>query len=277
MKIHCLGPKKLLRAAFLLCIGVFLLAGCAQKAPRTPLVGPAPNAEALWSQFAQTQAKIFVPKTLDATASLQYKGRRAGRVNVRFWGDFSRPLRLDLSAGFGTTVALVREDASRLVCYYPQDKLALYSHTGPQAALDAGLPLPFTLQDLALLMAGAYPSLAAQKYSRADIQPNGNWKYFFSHGTVASITLDSIGQPVELTGQHKTLGWTLLLGRYTDEEGQNPRPKKLELRLSTGDIAILRTKNFSLDSTQWNAKALALELPPETLLRPMDSRLQPEN
>ncbi len=157
--------------------------GCGPK----PLREDSPPAEALWAASTPPATPPAHPG-FSAAGSLNYAGAagKAMRVEFLFWGNpdggesatARRPelrpvLRLDTSAGFGTPVALWREDARGIEGYYPGEG-TLYAHADPRAgAARMGLGVPLALGDLAALVCGGYDGLVPARYQSVAPTPEG--------------------------------------------------------------------------------------------------------
>ncbi len=102
---------------------VLLAASCARHVSRTP---GAP-AGILWQSFQEArQRATLTGPGLSARASLQYDGPgRKSRVVLKLWGDLGYPLRLDMEAGIGASIAMLREDAQGWTAYFPQSGEAM--------------------------------------------------------------------------------------------------------------------------------------------------------
>jgi hypothetical protein len=82
--------------------------------------------------------------------------KKTNRTVMLFFGDLGGPLRLDVQASIGTPLAFIREADEGLLAFYPERKAA-YRHWDPVAgAQRLGLPFPFSLRDLASLLAGDF-------------------------------------------------------------------------------------------------------------------------
>lgn len=264
------GPRHMPRAALVMLaaiVAAMLVSGCAK--PR-PAAVPVVDAPALWATF-QERSLARQAESIRAAASLQLEGRRTGRVRIELWGQPDGALRMDVSAGFGSLVASLRQDPGTLVGYIPDQRTAYIQHGGDGTAAALGVPVPFGLAELSQLLSGQYAKLVAKSYDSVEIQPDGGLCYHVTGGKVSSITLDAMAQPVELTGRHKNKNWTLRLERYTDEADAAPRARRLDLRIQPGDRAVLRVKHVDTSTHVWPRGALELPLPPGTVMRPLDS------
>jgi hypothetical protein len=277
-----LRASRALLALLLLALGAGLW-GCAQRAPR----GESPPARALWAAFDSARhAARRATGGFSASGSLNYAGAdgKAMRVEFQLWGNPAAPegqgppgadaaprplLRLDTSAGFGTPVALWREDALGIEGYIPGEA-ALYTHADPRAgAARMGLGVPLSLGDLAALVCGSYDGLVPESYRDARLLPEGGARYEFSAAAPVSVlTLDATGRPVVLAGRLRQTAWTLELGAF--DEAAPPGPRRLALRTQGGATAIIRIKRAERGAEPWPAGRLALDVPKGTRIVPLE-------
>lgn len=260
--VRAFAPSWLLMLALLM-----LLPGCATRTIAPPPV-PASN---LWQTFMlQREAAGQSLLGLKALASLHYEDKnKQNRVMLALWGSPDLPLRLDLSAGFGTTFAMVRETKSNWSGYLPERNI-LYQSRDAQLGQNAlGLELPFTLKELAGVAAGTYAGLAPATFAQARPASDGGWSYSFRSGSpVTSLTLDGEGRPVVFAGRLSGREWTMTLS----EHGQDtPRaPGTINILLGKTISAVLRIKSLERSATPWPEDSLGLKLPPGTIVTTLD-------
>ncbi|MHC1699409.1 MAG: hypothetical protein AB9900_00315 [Humidesulfovibrio sp.] len=258
-----------------------LLLACAACAPRVDL----PRFDEAGANRAAFQAR-FVAPPVDASgvavrASLLYSTpKRTNRTDVQLFGDYGRPLRLDVRAGFGTMLALMREDASGLLAFYPEKSRA-YAHTDPVIGAQLlGLPFPFSMRDLALVLSGHFGTLVPQNLAARGVraQPGGGFAYSFASGPVRLLEVDVHGRPRRMEGElsrhFKTQAeregeavsgprvWTLAFSDFPEDDGEPAGPARvLTLGLPKGESAVLRVKALDERAQPWPLKALSLPLP----------------
>jgi hypothetical protein len=63
-----------------------------------------------------------------------------------------------------------------------------------------GLPFPFSLRDLASLLAGDFGALVPVVYDSVRPIPGTGFEYSFSRGRITRLVLDEWGRPQTLTG-----------------------------------------------------------------------------
>lgn len=264
------GPRLTPRAALVLVMSLILamMTGCAK--PRTaPLMQK--DALALWQTFAAQQRALPALSAIETTASISYRGKdQSGRASLKLWGQVDTLLRMDISAGFGTTVASIRETHTSILSYIPEMRTAYIGQRG-QVGTGSGMTLPFSLSELTLLMAGHYLAIMPKTFIDTHLRPDGTREFTFASDRVTSITLDGAALPVEISGLHQNKHWTLRLERYTDGTDAARRARRLNLRTTPNERVVLRVKRVESLSREWPREALELPLPPGTVTRPMDS------
>jgi len=287
-----------LRAALVLCCGL-VLSACA---PRVEL----PRYEDAGRDFAAFRSRFAVPATtgsgLAVRATLLYSTpKRTNRTDVQLYGDYARPLRLDVRAGFGSMLALMREDGAGLLAYYP-DKKRAYAHQDPVIGAQLlGLPFPFALRDLAYILAGHFETLIPIGGAPASLTalPGGGFAFIYTSGPVRLLTLDSHGRPARMEGQlsphfltqaerearaegkHLTKTgapriWSMDFSDYPEEDNDPEGPARtLTLHLPGGESAVLRVRALDPRNEPWPIKALSLPLPTGTGFMALDRTSTP--
>lgn len=249
---------------FILFVATAVLAGCAT----TNTAPPNTQAHGVWQKHQQRQATLANrASAFNASASINYVSpHRKGRLTMRMWGNSELPLRLDLSAGFGTTVAMWREDSTGWTGFFPTDEVAYHNHDVRTGLRMAGLDFPFSLQELSQLISGSYQSIIPKEYEAVEQAPDGRWTFFFAPGQIVNtMTLDAQGKAMLFAGRLQGRKWSLTLDRYT-LEGEIETARKLTLALSPGVSAVVRVKKFVPRDTPWPEDGLSLVLPPGTRL-----------
>ncbi|HWR04535.1 MAG TPA: hypothetical protein VN419_11000 [Humidesulfovibrio sp.] len=260
----------------LLFLGLLALCACA---PRIEL----PRHDEAAADLAAFRERFVTPgpagQGVAVRASLLYSTpTKANRTDVQLFGDYERPLRLDVRAGLGTMLALMREDQSGLLAFYPNDKRA-YAHSDPVIGAQLlGLPFPFALRDLALVLAGHFGTLVPDQPARVRAIPGGGFAFSYDSGTVRLLVLDQYGRPERMEGllsQHFKAQverdgqavsgprvWGLAFSGYPEDDGDPVGPAKtLTLTLPKGDSAVLRVRSVTVHEEPWTTKALTLTLP----------------
>lgn len=253
------------------------LSACAPKVELPRFDGSEANQAAFRERFVTPAVGA---SGVAVRASLLYSTReRANRTDVQLFGDYGRPLRLDVRAGFGSMLALMREDASGLLAFYPEKSRA-YAHTDPVIGAQLlGMPFPFSMRDLALVLAGHFGSLLPHTIP-AEVRalPDGGFAYSYASGAVRLLAVDAHGRPQRMEGElshhFKTQAeregevvsgprlWSLAFSDFPEDDGDPQGPARvLTLSLPKGESAVLRVKALDERPQPWPLKALALLLP----------------
>lgn len=285
----------MLRRVCLLAGSAALALACAACAPKVEL----PRFDDVLANKSAFQDR-FVTAPMFATgvavrASLLYSTpARTNRTDVQIFGDYGRPLRLDVRAGLGTMVALMREDASGLLAYYPGKK-AVYAHMDPVIGAQLlGLPFPFSMRDLALVLSGHFRSLVPPDKAPSEIRalPDGGFAYSYAKGPVRLLAVDAYGRPQRLEGElspyFKTQAeregevvsgprvWSLVFSDYPEDDGDPPGPATvLTLNLPKGESAVLRVKALDERGLPWPLKSLSLVPPSDSRFMALDRQSPP--
>lgn len=281
-----------------LCLPALLAALLALSAcaPRVQL----PKYDDAGSDFSAFRARFAPPLSAEGgvsvrTSLLYTTPKNSNRTEVQIFGDFARPLRLDVRAGLGSMLALMREDGAGLLAYYP-DKKKAYAHQDPVIGAQLlGLPFPFSLQDLSYLLCGQFRTLVpVNKAPDAIIMAgDGSWAFTYKEGPVRLLMLDPHGRPERMEGilspyfktqaeREKNLPatagrtWAITFSDYPEEDGDPEGPANtLTLALPGGESAVLRVKSLEQRPAAWPVKALTLTLPGGTGFMALDRQTAP--
>lgn len=239
-------------------------------------VGVGPSGGDLWRTFQDRRALAARDGAgILAAGSLNYSGGgQSHRLTLRLWGAPELPLRLDLAAGIGSTVAMLREESGGWVGYFPSEGAAYASKSALFGQRSLGLDLPFTLRELAGLALGTYRGFAPARYEAAEPAEDGGTRYELpSGGNVAGLTLDAQGRPVVFAGRLRGRNWTMTLSRH----GEDPAapPARIDIALEPDVRAVLRIKRLERRATPWPDAALELPLPPGTAVTPLEPHAGP--
>lgn len=259
---------------FLLWLSLALaLTGCA-----TPRQGPptADAAKAVYDTFLAGQTKSPSTPAFSLAGSMSYaRGGKSGRLNYRFYGNFADPVRLDLTTPMGGAYAHLREDGAEFAAFVP-GRDTLYRHEGTrEGAARLGMPLPFTLRELAALLSGRFGELVPTQYASAKKTADG-YTYAFSHDPrLSGLTLDFEGKPRHLTG----LGIEPWQVAFADDEPvtgmATPVARRLTLTTPGGASLVLRVKSLQARQAPYPAADLELPVPPTATVRELDAQTGP--
>lgn len=83
------------------------------------------------------------------------------RVNYIFWSNGTLPLRVEIMAGIGASIAKISENADDILMYFPQQKKAVvmenFEDMNPLVGL--GMPVPLSFYEMSLLLRGGFNQL----------------------------------------------------------------------------------------------------------------------
>lgn len=242
-----------------LALALMLAGGCAAKTRTGELVSE-DAARTRWAAFQQRFAQPPAGKSFRITASLFYSTpKRGSRTLLTFWGDYAGPLRLDVAAALGTALSHFRDDGQLWVAYFPGERTA-YTHNDAilgQRAL--GLPFPFTMRELALLLSGDLSPFVPPDYFAALTGPDGVG-YSLDMSLASVIVLDEAGRPLRMAGPMDS-PWQLAFSEYPEEGGM---ARRLDLDLPGEEKAVLRVKSVEAKPEAWPPVGLNLPLPVDT-------------
>ncbi len=235
-----------------------LLCGCA-KPPREAAVPTGASAERVWATLTSPsapQARAFLFKS--SLNSITAQGMN--RLTFDLWGNFEYPVRLDVRAGIGATIAMWREGATGWLAYYPGQNVT-YLGAAEHLAEPDSQRLPLSLRELALLLSGKIGAVLPSGYSDWKLGEQGGIRYLFNQDErLSELALDSSLRPLTLTGSHPE-PWSLGFDSW-DDAHEPSRPVKMTLRFQNDSRHILRVKQAELRDSEWSRDALALT-PPE--------------
>lgn len=277
MHTRIIRPNRTVCMALVLML-VAAVSACAPRKGPAPEEGVSPQiqffrlAQARWKAF-QTAIESHQEGPVDfkATASLNYASPSSShRVVIDFYGSTALPLRLDMAAGIGASIAHWREDAHGFVAYVPKEETAYIFPDSKEGMAAFGLPLPYGLQELAQLLTGRWSVLVPAEYASAVAEdknkPEGPIRYTLK-GPEGSfqLTLDEEALPTAYTGPGAE-SWELTFSNV--EKGPaGLTPGRIRMVRSPQEKAVLFLKDLTLLDEPWPENALDLELPPGTQTR----------
>lgn len=269
----------------LLLYAAFLFA-CAPKQtvvpPPAPPLAQTPSDDAtgeIWNRFvsrAGTAEIMSGPFRIAATVRYTDQSGKNQRASALLWGNGEKqtpyPLRLDLTAGPGVTVAKARETKDRFLVFVPDDKRA-YVHTGGGRTLASfGVPVPFSLSDLTLLLSGRGGALFLPPDDRNSLpEQRGRTE----KGARFSLPSAALQGELELSADGAPVAWKELRpnGWRMDIEPDdaNPlQPKRLRISHPQGHNALVVVREIARVSPPYSREQLDLPLPPGTETRPLE-------
>ncbi len=273
------------RRILLLCLAAaILLGGCARPGvdASLPLADPVLAGD-VWSKFEKiSQNAEVVSGPFRINATLYYAGKEGSqRVTVYFWGDNAAgkngaapllwPLRLDILMGPGSVMGKILENGSNFTVYVPRDETAYY-HTGDGPALLAfGVPVPFSLADLSLLLTGQFERVfAGNGPPPAYMAKDGLIAYTLNGRLTGTLELSSDGLP-RVWRENSGKGWTLDI-EYWEGSTRNT-PRKLHIVHSRGAEATLIVRELDRPAPFTPAQ-MELTFPERTRFAPLTTQNQ---
>ena len=247
----------------------FLASGCAAIRPAAPKVDVS---RAVYQTFLDNLAKNDPAPAFALAGSMSFENKgKSGRLNYRFYGNLKNPVRLDMTTTMGGAYAHVREDGQEFAAFVP-GRNTVYRHADARAgAARLGMPLPFTLRELAAIVTGHFGELAPARYASAKKVADGYEYAFSGDPRLASLTLDFAGNPRHLTGRGVE-PWTV---SFADDEPAPglaaPLARKLTLTTPGGASLVLRVKSFTARQAPYPAADLELPIPANADNRSLDA------
>lgn len=232
--------------------GLLALGACAGRQPEPPR-----QDTPLWQRFQENQARLAADQDaflLSASALLtqpSQTGPKTNRVTLDFWGRRSGPLRLDVRAGVGAPLLMVRESPAGVLAYAVQDNAVLYCATADDAL--GRFNLPFGLIRLASVLYGPLD------VPRRPFAVSADTVDFGPGAAIGSVSLDESGRPSDLAGE----GWSAIL----EYDGEEQRPSRVRLSMENGASVLIRVKSLE-PRGMWPSEALALDVPPSARVLP---------
>ncbi len=233
--------------------GLFLvicvLSGCAVRQHHAT----AELADAAWQAMlarAVTSAEPFRD-----TLSLRF-GREndTRRVTALMWGNGTDELRLDVRAGVGATVAMLRQQGSFFLLYAPMERKA-WSHQGPASPLlRLGVPLPLDLFRLEALLHNRWMEVFGTDFEAAASDAKGI-ACRLTGGIGGTLVLTTDGIPARWRDEHWRIDFVF------NDDGTL---KRLDLANDRGEKGILLVRQRE-HPAPFTAEQLRLELPPDTV------------
>ncbi len=251
------------------------LSGCASFS--SLLAGPKgavnAKAEADWETFLSRLApQNATIQAFSCQASLNYAGPKAqNRVLIRFWGNPDEALRLDLMAGIGAALSYWREGQDGFTAYVPDRNMA-YVHADSRQGMAAfGVPLPYTLRELGMLLNGHWSTLVPRRYRsvrQVNLAGEAGFEYQLQDkdGRDFTLILDAHARPVRLTGPGDP-PWEISFSGSLEDQGLAELPKKIVMQRADSEKVVIYIKKIERQANAWPAKSLELTLPPGTVLK----------
>lgn len=236
----------------LLLIALLCLCACAPKVH----VRDPQTATSIWDALHPAVKN----DSISASFSLHVQTpRRTGRLLGQLWGYPDRAIRLDLTSGAGTSVAMIRETPDLWTAYLPSENEA-YRHRDARKGLELfQIPVPFATTQISSLVAGDLSPILGQRFHEVRESESGILRYAFNRGDVLSV---DIMPDMDVMVLHGRKGWTLTCEKpYTLPACPSRRLfAKFTFSSPTDGSAVLRIKSLDTEGA-WQEGDLALNLP----------------
>lgn len=230
-----------------------LVWGCAPKV--IPVERPA---SIVWEQFQADIKGLDPGQEFILSASVAYitpTGRN--RVQSSIWGTTGYPIRMDISAGFGQTIAMWHEDHELWEAYFPRENTKYIHRDGSIGASMLGYPTPLNLRQTVQVLLGSFEGLVPdnfQKYEPVD----GMWQFYFNDHEVKSMVIAQDGSVNSISGH----GWNIEFNGL-NVDGEHSYYSRIEMNLSQGERALIRVRSVRTDALNLDVDQLGLEVPSE--------------
>ncbi|MCH5278057.1 MAG: hypothetical protein J1E80_09555 [Desulfovibrionaceae bacterium] len=251
------------------------LSACSGRTALPPV--PESEAESRWQSFERLSSRPAGPSVL--SGSLRFGTvTDTRRVTYLLWSNGRPPVRLDVQAGAGPTVAKVLAVNGQLLLFLPEDHKAYTGEDDPdKALLRLGLPLPLGLADMAAFLDGHYAGAMGNPqveacHAAADNPGHVVYQVRSSRGR-SDITLSPQALPVRWT---QTPGWDVRL----DFDEHTRLPRKVEALLPGGSDTVRSERDACRivllikerrQSEHFSPQELLLALPDGVIPRSLDA------
>ncbi len=238
-----------------LCLCLLALCACA----RAPVPVDPAQADRLWQGYVRASEPAATPFRDDMSLRFGREGNTR-RVTALLWGNADTTLRLDVRAGVGATLGMVRQEGEHFLLYLPMEHRALF-HEGPTSPLlRMGVPLPLDLFRLEALLHGRYNQVFGTVYRAATADRAGT-AFELGQGIGGTLVLSGEARPLLWKNEH----WTMSLG--LDEQGL---VRRLELVNTRGEKAIVLVKKRETPAAPFSPEQMSLPLPEGTEVRALE-------
>ncbi len=245
--------------------------GCAPVQREKPSIVPK-EANSTWSEFWARQDRAPPLPAVSLQGSLNiFTPEQKRRVTFELWGNLPTPLRLHLRAGIGATISIWEIRGNRVLIFSPRSNEAYIAANTAQGTAAMGMRLPFSLPEMAQLLAGKWQDLLPRKHGGFEATPSG---YAFSlqgEQRIERVVLDDRARVVAISG-NRPYGWSMERKALTARDGRI-LSRRIELTTQREEELILRVKEFEQRSSSWPKADMRLTLPQDTeirTLRPVD-------
>lgn len=278
---HGKGRMAALLLVTALLFGSFVMTGCAPRQNTQPSseldTASKMAAEQLWEQYVTTAKARDTSAPFRISASLRYATSDSGhRLVLMAWGNGVAPVRMDLEAGVGKVIALIRQDSNSFIAYDPGAHKAYVNKNSSNALLRFGLPIPFGINELGHIMAGRFTEVIPQKYLKVEAVPAGGFAYTVAPKEQAQgapstkdasvLKLNMKGQPEEWTVGTGSNRMVMTIAKYDESTSL---PGKYSIQYGEDNSAVLIIKERTALSASFTKEQLALDMPEGTEIKPL--------
>lgn len=230
---------------------VFFLGACAKQGP----IPDQTSTSRIWSALHPEAIQTGVNAQFSAHVS---SSKRSGRLLAQVWGYPDRALRMDLTSGLGTAVAMTQETPTQWLVYLPEENKAYRQNFGQDGLTFFQIPIPLNIRQLCALFSGDLGPILGGPYTSAKITTD-HVRFVFAHGAVATLMVPTDLSSLTLQGRN---GWILKCEQpHADPVFPGRQLFEKFTFLSPRDgKAVLRVKTLE-HGRNWPEAALDLALP----------------
>ncbi len=282
-------PEKALLPMIVLALCLSMISACTPKtAPPLSDAQSAAKATAAWRAFADRSEKAAAGKgPYRMIASLRYDNNNEGhRVTGYLWGNGDArdkygatslfPIRLDLISSVGTSVAKIREDEKNFIAYDPNDNKAYTYDEENRALTSFGVPVPFDLSALVLLLNGRYAEFFMPDHEEGNwpqpefirFAPEDGVVFNMGHG---ELEIGPDGMPRRWEQHRASQGKTGWIMEITPSPKASSGPLRVSLTHPEGYEAVITVKERTRPDRMFKTEQLNLDLPKDVKLEAISS------
>ncbi len=190
--------KQLKNIVILFCL--ILLNACA--AQNELLIPDENDQENRWKLFLANKVEEK-PYTLQGSFRFG-NSENTNRVNYILWSNGSLPLRVEIMAGVGASLAKVAENKKQITMYFPQEKRAVimdnFDEINPLISM--GMPVPISFNEMSFILRGGFSQIFKDLTldnvkSKTTKKEYEQYTYYFSSKKMEGLVqLDKFGKPI---------------------------------------------------------------------------------
>lgn len=207
------------------------------------------------------------------------------RLGAYIWSNSGlgsqHPLRLDLQSSVGTTVAKLKEEPDCFLLYDVKNNVAVVSKNPSDALMTIGIPMPFILGDISLLLNGRYLDFFNNGQNKMPVPQNTTMDkqsiLLINDGPRKGyITINPRGFPVSWNSLEPN-GWKMELG-YQDVTTlvantlPLPGPNRIVLSHPDGYAISMQVKSLKKLPKSFTSEQLELLVPSSATIRELKTQ-----